>query len=186
MLVFGTRPEAIKMAPLVKEFQKYPKEFETIVCVTGQHREMLDQVLHIFDIRPDYDLNIMKQGQDLYDVTTRVLMGMRDVLKESRPDLVLVHGDTTTSTASALAAFYQQIPVGHIEAGLRTHNIYSPWPEEMNRLKRKRPPMLRCYFPNRAAKGYWYGLKRGRTTVPRNQCWGWESCLSIRMNSSAT
>ena len=134
MLVFGTRPEAIKMAPLVKEFQKYPKEIETIVCVTGQHREMLDQVLHIFDIRPDYDLNIMKQGQDLYDVTTRVLMGMRDVLKESRPDLVLVHGDTTTSTASALAAFYQQIPVGHIEAGLRTHNIYSPWPEEMNRL----------------------------------------------------
>ena len=134
MLVFGTRPEAIKMAPLVKEFQKYPKEFETKVCVTGQHREMLDQVLHIFDIRPDYDLNIMKQGQDLYDVTTRVLMGMRDVLKESRPDLVLVHGDTTTSTASALAAFYQQIPVGHIEAGLRTHNIYSPWPEEMNRL----------------------------------------------------
>ena len=134
MLVFGTRPEAIKMAPWVKEFQKYPKEFETIVCVTGQHREMLDQVLHIFDIRPDYDLNIMKQGQDLYDVTTRVLMGMRDVLKESRPDLVLVHGDTTTSTASALAAFYQQIPVGHIEAGLRTHNIYSPWPEEMNRL----------------------------------------------------
>ena len=134
MLVFGTRPEAIKMAPLVKEFQKYPKEFETIVCVTGQHREMLDQVLHIFDIRPDYDLNIMKQGQDLYDVTTRVFMGMRDVLKESRPDLVLVHGDTTTSTASALAAFYQQIPVGHIEAGLRTHNIYSPWPEEMNRL----------------------------------------------------
>ena len=134
MLVFGTRPEAIKMAPLVKEFQKYPKEFETIVCVTGQHREMLDQVLHIFDIRPDFDLNIMKQGQDLYDVTTRVLMGMRDVLKESRPDLVLVHGDTTTSTASALAAFYQQIPVGHIEAGLRTHNIYSPWPEEMNRL----------------------------------------------------
>ena len=134
MLVFGTRPEAIKMAPLVKEFQQYPQEFETIVCVTGQHREMLDQVLHIFDIRPDYDLNIMKQGQDLYDVTTRVLMGMRDVLKESRPDLVLVHGDTTTSTASALAAFYQQIPVGHIEAGLRTHNIYSPWPEEMNRL----------------------------------------------------
>lgn len=134
MLVFGTRPEAIKMAPLVKEFQKYPKEIETIVCVTGQHREMLDQVLHIFDIQPDYDLNIMKQGQDLYDVTARVLTGMRDVLKESRPDLVLVHGDTTTSTASALAAFYQQIPVGHIEAGLRTHNIYSPWPEEMNRL----------------------------------------------------
>ena len=133
MLVFGTRPEAIKMAPLVKEFQKYPEEFETIVCVTGQHREMLDQVLHIFDIRPDYDLNIMKQGQDLYDVTARVLTGMRDVLKETHPDAVLVHGDTTTSTAAALAAFYQQIPVGHVEAGLRTHNIYSPWPEEMNR-----------------------------------------------------
>ena len=133
MLVFGTRPEAIKMAPLVKEFQKYPEEFETIVCVTGQHREMLDQVLHIFDIRPDYDLNIMKQGQDLYDVTARVLTGMRDVLKEAHPDAVLVHGDTTTSTAAALAAFYQQIPVGHVEAGLRTHNIYSPWPEEMNR-----------------------------------------------------
>lgn len=121
------------MAPLVKEFQKYPEEFETIVCVTGQHREMLDQVLHIFDIRPDYDLNIMKQGQDLYDVTARVLTGMRDVLKETHPDAVLVHGDTTTSTAAALAAFYQQIPVGHVEAGLRTHNIYSPWPEEMNR-----------------------------------------------------
>ena len=134
VLVFGTRPEAIKMAPLVKEFQKYPKEFETIVCVTGQHREMLDQVLRIFEIRPDYDLDIMKQGQDLYDVTARVLSGMRDVLKEAQPDVVLVHGDTTTSTASALAAFYQQIPVGHIEAGLRTHNIYSPWPEEMNRL----------------------------------------------------
>ena len=134
MLVFGTRPEAIKMAPLVKEFQKYPEEFKTIVCVTGQHREMLDQVLHIFDITPDYDLNIMKQGQDLYDVTARVLTGMRDVLKEAQPDVVLVHGDTTTSTASALAAFYQQIPVGHLEAGLRTHNIYSPWPEEMNRL----------------------------------------------------
>lgn len=133
MLVFGTRPEAIKMAPLVKEFQKYPEEFDTIVCVTGQHREMLDQVLRIFDIRPDYDLNIMKQGQDLYDVTARVLTGMRDVLKEAKPDVILVHGDTTTSTASALAAFYQQIPVGHIEAGLRTHNIYSPWPEEMNR-----------------------------------------------------
>lgn len=133
MLVFGTRPEAIKMAPLVKEFQKYPKQFETIVCVTGQHREMLDQVLHIFDIVPDYDLNIMKQGQDLYDVTSRVLLGMRDVLKEVQPDVVLVHGDTTTSTAAALAAFYQQIPVGHVEAGLRTHNIYSPWPEEMNR-----------------------------------------------------
>ena len=133
MLVFGTRPEAIKMAPLVKEFQKHPEEFETIVCVTGQHREMLDQVLHIFDIKPDYDLNIMKQGQDLYDVTARVLTGMRDIFKVCRPDVVLVHGDTTTSTAAALAAFYQQIPVGHVEAGLRTHNIYSPWPEEMNR-----------------------------------------------------
>ena len=133
MLVFGTRPEAIKMAPLVKEFQQRPDEFQTIVCVTGQHREMLDQVLHIFEITPDYDLNIMKQGQDLYDVTARVLLGMRDVLKEARPDVVLVHGDTTTSTAAALAAFYQQIPVGHVEAGLRTHNIYSPWPEEMNR-----------------------------------------------------
>lgn len=133
MLVFGTRPEAIKMAPLVKEFQKYPGQFETIVCVTGQHRQMLDQVLEIFDIKPDYDLNIMKQGQDLYDVTARVLTGMRDVLKETQPDVVLVHGDTTTSTAAALAAFYQQIPVGHVEAGLRTHNIYSPWPEEMNR-----------------------------------------------------
>lgn len=133
MLVFGTRPEAIKMAPLVKEFQKYPEQFQTIVCVTGQHREMLDQVLRIFDIEPDYDLNIMKQGQDLYDVTTRVLTGTRDVLKEVKPDLVLVHGDTTTSMAAALAAFYQQIPVGHVEAGLRTRNIYSPWPEEMNR-----------------------------------------------------
>ena len=133
MLVFGTRPEAIKMAPLVKEFQKYTDKFETVVCVTGQHREMLDQVLHIFDIRPDYDLNIMKQGQDLYDVTARVLTGMRDVLQKTHPDVVLVHGDTTTSTAAALAAFYQQIPVGHVEAGLRTHNIYSPWPEEMNR-----------------------------------------------------
>lgn len=133
MLVFGTRPEAIKMAPLVKEFQKHTEEFETVVCVTGQHREMLDQVLTIFDIKPDYDLNIMKQGQDLYDVTARVLLGMRDVLKESKPDVVLVHGDTTTSTAAALAAFYRQIPVGHVEAGLRTHNIYSPWPEEMNR-----------------------------------------------------
>lgn len=133
MLVFGTRPEAIKMAPLVKGFQKYPKTFKTIVCVTGQHRQMLDQVLQLFEIVPDYDLNIMKQGQDLYDVTARVLTGMRDVLKESQPDVVLVHGDTTTSTAAALAAFYQQIPVGHVEAGLRTHNIYSPWPEEMNR-----------------------------------------------------
>ncbi|WP_418535981.1 non-hydrolyzing UDP-N-acetylglucosamine 2-epimerase [Odoribacter laneus] len=133
MLVFGTRPEAIKMAPLVKEFQKYPDAFQTIVCVTGQHREMLDQVLKIFEIIPDYDLNIMKQGQDLYDVTARVLTGMRNVLKECQPEVVLVHGDTTTSTAAALAAFYQQIPVGHVEAGLRTHNIYSPWPEEMNR-----------------------------------------------------
>ena len=133
MLVFGTRPEAIKMAPLVKEFQKYPLDFETLVCVTGQHRQMLDQVLEIFDIKPDFDLNIMKQGQDLYDVTSRVLLGLRDVYREVRPDVVLVHGDTTTSTAAALAAFYQQIPVGHVEAGLRTHNIYSPWPEEMNR-----------------------------------------------------
>lgn len=133
MLVFGTRPEAIKMAPLVKEFQKYPEDFETIVCVTGQHREMLDQVLQIFDIKPDYDLNIMKQGQDLYDITARVLIGMRDILREAKPDVVLVHGDTTTSTAAAIAGFYQQIPIGHVEAGLRTHNIYSPWPEEMNR-----------------------------------------------------
>ena len=132
-LVFGTRPEAIKMAPLVKEFLRYPEKFETVVCVTGQHREMLDQVLRIFDIQPDYDLNIMKQGQDLYDVTARVLVGMRNVLRKVLPDVVLVHGDTTTSTAAALAAFYQQIPVGHIEAGLRTHDIYSPWPEEMNR-----------------------------------------------------
>ena len=133
MLVFGTRPEAIKMAPLVKEFQKDTENFKTVVCVTGQHREMLDQVLKIFEITPDYDLNIMKQGQDLYDVTARVLTGMRDVFKVCKPDIVLVHGDTTTSTAAALAAFYQQIPVGHVEAGLRTHNIYSPWPEEMNR-----------------------------------------------------
>lgn len=133
MLVFGTRPEAIKMAPLVKEFQKHPQTFKTIVCVTGQHRQMLDQVLQLFEITPDYDLNIMKQGQDLYDVTARVLTGMRDVLQEAQPDIVLVHGDTSTSTAAALAAFYKQIPVGHVEAGLRTHNIYSPWPEEMNR-----------------------------------------------------
>jgi UDP-N-acetylglucosamine 2-epimerase len=133
MLVFGTRPEAIKMAPVVKELQKHLKTYQTIVCVTGQHREMLDQVLRIFEIIPDYDLNIMKQGQDLYDVTSRVLLGMRDILKEVNPDVVLVHGDTTTSMAAALAAFYQQIPVGHVEAGLRTHNIYSPWPEEMNR-----------------------------------------------------
>lgn len=133
MLVFGTRPEAIKMCPLVKEFQKYPDDFETVVCVTGQHREMLDQVLDIFDVTPDFDLDIMKQGQDLYDVTARVLLGMRDVFKESRPDIVLVHGDTTTSMAAAMAAFYQQIPVGHVEAGLRTRNLQSPWPEEMNR-----------------------------------------------------
>lgn len=133
MLVFGTRPEAIKMCPLVKEFQKYPDKFKTVVCVTGQHREMLDQVLNIFDVTPDYDLNIMKQGQDLYDVTSRVLLGMRDVLKDVLPDVVFVHGDTTTSTAAAIAAFYQQIPVAHVEAGLRTYNIYSPWPEEINR-----------------------------------------------------
>ena len=133
MLVFGTRPEAIKMAPLVKEFQKYPDEFDTVVCVTGQHRQMLDQVLQIFDIKPDYDLDVMVSGQDLYDVTARVLTGMRDILEIVRPDLVLVHGDTTTSTSAALAAFYKRIPVVHIEAGLRTHNIYSPWPEEVNR-----------------------------------------------------
>jgi UDP-N-acetylglucosamine 2-epimerase (non-hydrolysing) len=133
MLVFGTRPEAIKVAPLVKAFQKHTDRFETIVCVTGQHREMLDQVLHLFDIKPDYDLNIMKQGQDLYDVTARVLTGLRDVYTEAKPDIVFVHGDTSTSMTAALAAFYQQIPVAHIEAGLRTHNIYSPWPEEMNR-----------------------------------------------------
>jgi len=133
MLVFGTRPEAIKMAPLVKAFQKQPEHFNTIVCVTGQHREMLDQVLKIFDIEPDFDLNIMKQGQDLYDITARVLLGMRKVLEMVKPDVVLVHGDTTTSTSAAIAAFYKQIPVGHVEAGLRTHNIYSPWPEEINR-----------------------------------------------------
>ena len=133
MLIFGTRPEVIKMCPLVKEFQKHTDEFKTVVCVTGQHREMLDQVLTIFDVKPDFDLNIMKQGQDLTDVTARVLTGLRDVFKECKPDVVLVHGDTTTSTAGALAAFYAQIPVGHVEAGLRTHNIYSPWPEEMNR-----------------------------------------------------
>lgn len=133
MLVFGTRPEAIKMAPLVREFQKHQKDFHTLVCVTGQHRQMLDQVLRLFDIMPDYDLNIMKQGQDLYDVTARVLTGMRDVLREAKLDVVLVHGDTTTSMTAALAAFYEQIPVGHVEAGLRTHCIYSPWPEEMNR-----------------------------------------------------
>lgn len=134
LLVFGTRPEAIKMAPLVKKLQEMPEEFQTVVCVTGQHREMLDQVLRLFDIVPEYDLNIMKPNQDLYDITSRILLGMRDVLKEVHPDIVLVHGDTTTSMAAALAAFYQQIPVGHVEAGLRTGNIYSPWPEEMNRL----------------------------------------------------
>ncbi|MCK4662721.1 MAG: UDP-N-acetylglucosamine 2-epimerase (non-hydrolyzing) [Bacteroidales bacterium] len=133
LIVFGTRPEAIKMAPVVKEFQKYPDNFNTKICVTGQHREMLDQVLDIFEITPDYDMNIMKAGQDLYDVTSRVLLGMRDILNDCKPDIVLVHGDTTTSTSTALAAFYQQIPVGHVEAGLRTRNIYSPWPEEMNR-----------------------------------------------------
>ena len=134
LLVFGTRPEAIKMAPLVKKLQSMPDQFRTVVCVTGQHRQMLDQVLRLFDIIPDYDLNIMQPNQDLYDITSRILLGMRDVLKEVQPDIVLVHGDTTTSTASAMAAFYQQIPVGHVEAGLRTGNIYSPWPEEMNRL----------------------------------------------------
>lgn len=133
MLVFGTRPEAIKMAPLVKEFQRHPDRYKTIVCVTGQHRQMLDQVLELFEITPDYDLNIMKQGQDLYDVTARILTGMRDVFAGERPDLLLVHGDTSTSTAAALSAFYARIPVGHVEAGLRTHDIYSPWPEEMNR-----------------------------------------------------
>ena len=133
LIVFGTRPEAIKMAPVVKELQRRSQQFKTTVCVTGQHREMLDQVLDIFDIRPDYDLNIMQAGQDLYDISSRILLGMKDVLKAERPDTVLVHGDTSTSTFAALAAFYQQIPVGHVEAGLRTYNIYSPWPEEMNR-----------------------------------------------------
>ena len=133
LLVFGTRPEAIKMAPLVIEFKKYPNEFETVVCVTGQHRQMLDQVLDLFEIVPDYDLDIMKSDQDLYDITSRVLLGMKEVLRKVQPDVVFVHGDTTTSTATALAAFYQQIPVAHVEAGLRTGNIYSPWPEEMNR-----------------------------------------------------
>lgn len=144
LLIFGTRPEAIKMAPLVKEFQRYSDDYKTVVCVTGQHREMLDQVLQIFEIKPDYDLNIMKQGQDLYDVTARVLVGLRDVLKAVSPDVVLVHGDTTTSMAAALAAFYQQIPVGHVEAGLRTHNIYSPWPEEINRQLTGR--IATCHF----------------------------------------
>lgn len=133
LLIFGTRPEAIKMCPLVNAFKQYPNDFKTLVCVTGQHREMLDQVLHIFDVVPDYDLNIMKAGQDLYDVTSRILLGLRDILSQVRPDIVFVHGDTTTSTAAALAAFYQQIPVAHVEAGLRTYDIYSPWPEELNR-----------------------------------------------------
>lgn len=151
LLVFGTRPEAIKMAPLVKELQKHPDKIKTVVCVTGQHREMLDQVLKIFDICPDYDLNIMKSGQDLYDITSRVLLGMREVLSEAQPDMVLVHGDTATSTAAALAAFYRQIPVGHVEAGLRTHHIYSPWPEEMNRQITSR--IATCHFaPTRLSR----------------------------------
>lgn len=133
LLVFGTRPEAIKMAPLVKEFQKYPERFDTKVCVTGQHRQMLDQVLDVFDIHPDYDLNIMAPNQDLYDITSKVLIGMRDVLKDFQPEIVFVHGDTTTSMAATIAAFYQQIKVAHVEAGLRTYNLHSPWPEEMNR-----------------------------------------------------
>lgn len=148
MLVFGTRPEAIKMAPLVKAFQSNKKDFETIVCVTGQHREMLDQVLHLFDIKPNYDLNIMQQGQDLYDITSRVLLGMREVIKLCSPDIIFVHGDTTTSTAAALASFYQQIPVAHIEAGLRTGNIYSPWPEEMNRQITGRIATYHSHLPN--------------------------------------
>lgn len=165
MFVFGTRPEAIKMAPLIKEFQKYLESVETIVCVTGQHREMLDQVLEIFGVKPDYDLNIMKQEQDLYDVTARILTGMRDVLKKVRPDMVLVHGDTTTSTASALAAFYQQIPVGHVEAGLRTHNIYNPWPEEMNRLLTGR---LATYHFSSTSSGRSNLLREG---VPDSRIW---------------
>ncbi len=144
LLVFGTRPEAIKMAPLVKEFEKQPDRYETLVCVTGQHREMLDQVLRLFEIVPQYDLNIMKHGQDLYDVTARVLVGLRDVLKKTQPDWVLVHGDTTTSMAAALAAFYQQVSVAHVEAGLRTHDPYSPWPEEMNRQITSR--IATCHF----------------------------------------
>ncbi|MFV0484319.1 MAG: non-hydrolyzing UDP-N-acetylglucosamine 2-epimerase [Bacteroidales bacterium] len=144
LLVFGTRPEAIKMAPLVKELEKHSEKFETLVCVTGQHREMLDRVLELFEIKPQYDLDIMKAGQDLYDVTSRVLLGMREVLQEAQPDFVLVHGDTATSTTAALAAFYLQIPVGHIEAGLRTNNIYSPWPEEMNRQLTGR--LASCHF----------------------------------------
>lgn len=169
MLVFGTRPEAIKMAPLVKELQKYPNHFETIVCVTGQHREMLDQVLGLFEIKPDFDLNIMKAGQDLYDITSRVLLGMRDVLAEVKPDMVLVHGDTTTSTAAALATFYQQIPVGHVEAGLRTHNIYSPWPEEMNRLITSRIATFN-YSPTKLSKQNLLdeGVKEGTIFVTGN------------------
>jgi UDP-N-acetylglucosamine 2-epimerase (non-hydrolysing) len=169
LLVFGTRPEAIKMAPLVREFQKHPAEFETVVCVTGQHREMLDQVLRIFDITPDYDLNIMKQGQDLYDVTARVLTGMREVLDKVHPDLVLVHGDTTTSTAAALAAFYRRIPVGHVEAGLRTHDMYSPWPEEMNRQITGR--VATCHFaptPLSRQNLLDEGVKEGHITVTGN------------------
>ena len=169
MLVFGTRPEAIKMAPLIKEFQKNSHKFQTVVCVTGQHREMLDQVLRLFEITPDYDLNIMKQGQDLYDVTTRVLLGMRDALAQAKPDIVLVHGDTTTSTATALAAFYQQIPVAHIEAGLRTHNIYSPWPEEMNRQITAR--LATCHFaPTPLSKENLLreGIKEEKITVTGN------------------
>lgn len=169
MLVFGTRPEAIKMCPLVKEFRKYPDQFETLVCVSGQHREMLDQVLHLFGIRPDYDLDIMKQGQDLYDVTARVLTGMREVLKEAQPDLVLVHGDTTTSMAAALAAFYQQIPVGHVEAGLRTYNIYSPWPEEMNRQITARIASLH-FAPTPLSKQnlLWEGISAEKIAVTGN------------------
>jgi len=169
MLVFGTRPEAIKMAPLVKEFQNHPDKFETICCVTGQHREMLDQVLNIFEIEPDYDLNIMQKGQDLFDVTSRVLFGMRDILKEVQPDVVFVHGDTTTSTATALAAFYQQIPVAHIEAGLRTHNIYSPWPEEMNRQITGRIASLN-YSPTTLSKQNLLdeGVKEDKITITGN------------------
>jgi UDP-N-acetylglucosamine 2-epimerase (non-hydrolysing) len=144
LFVFGTRPEAIKMAPLIIEFKKHSDQYDTQICITAQHREMLDQVLQLFEITPDYDLNIMESGQDLFDVTSRVLLGMRNVLKDSNPDLVLVHGDTSTSMAAALAAFYQQIPVGHVEAGLRTHNIYSPWPEEMNRRITSR--IATCHF----------------------------------------
>ncbi|MHB9143405.1 MAG: non-hydrolyzing UDP-N-acetylglucosamine 2-epimerase, partial [Paludibacter sp.] len=151
LLVFGTRPEAIKMAPLVNEFKKHPNDFKTIVCVTGQHRQMLDQVLDLFEIVPEYDLNIMKPNQDLYDITSNVLLGIRDVLMEVKPDIVFVHGDTTTSTASALAAFYQQIPVAHVEAGLRTHNMYSPWPEEINRQITSRISTYN-FAPTKAAK----------------------------------